>query len=264
MTLQFSVLASGSTGNAIYVQTGKQRLLIDAGLSGKKIVENLCAIGVDPAALDALIITHEHSDHIKSAGVLSRKYQLPVYANPKTWQAMEGLIGKVPLEQKFHLERNQPALFGNIELEPFHVSHDAVDPMFFVFHNEGKKLALATDMGYVSDQIKGTVKNADAYIFESNHDINLLRMGHYPWNVKKRILGDSGHVSNEDSAYALADVVGDRTSRIYLAHLSRDNNMKDLARMTVQQVLEEEETGIGHTFHLYDTDPFVPTSLHTL
>lgn len=264
MTLQFSVLASGSTGNAIYVQTGKQRLLIDAGLSGKKIVENLHAIGVDPAALDALIVTHEHSDHIKSVGVLSRKYQLPVYANVKTWQAMEGLIGKVPTEQKFHLDRNQPAAFGNIELEPFHVSHDAADPMFFVFHHEGKKLALATDMGYVSDQIKGTVKNADAYIFESNHDINLLRMGRYPWNVKKRILGDSGHVSNEDSAYALADIVGDRTSRIYLAHLSRDNNMKDLARMTVKQVLEEEDTAIGHTFHLYDTDPFLPTNLHTL
>ena len=89
-------------------------------------------------------------------------------------------------------------------------------------------------------------------------------MGRYPWNVKKRILGDSGHVSNEDSAYALADIVGERTSRIYLAHLSRDNNMKDLARMTVKQVLEEEDTGIGHTFHLYDTDPFLPTSLHTL
>ncbi len=116
-------------------------------------------------------------------------------------------------------------------------------------------------MGYVSEHIKGTIQNSDMLIFESNHDMNMLRMGRYPWNVKRRILGDLGHVSNEDAALALAEVIGDNTSRVYLAHLSQDNNMKELARMTVSQMLEEKGHGVGSEFHLLDTDPYTPTSL---
>ncbi|MED4174806.1 MBL fold metallo-hydrolase, partial [Halalkalibacterium halodurans] len=128
-------------------------------------------------------------------------------------------------------------------------------------HHDGKKLVLATDMGYVSERIKKTIENADTLIFEANHDLNMLRMGRYPWNVKRRILSDVGHVSNEDAAYALAEVIGDRTERIYLAHLSLDNNMKELARLTVEQVLQEQGLAVGERFRLYDTDPYKPTPL---
>ncbi|MEB1808219.1 MAG: MBL fold metallo-hydrolase [Bacillaceae bacterium] len=261
MTLQYSVLASGSSGNALYVATENQRILIDAGLSGKKMDELLKTIGCQPKELDAILVTHEHSDHIKGVGILARKYDLPVYANAKTWQAMEKDLGTLSSEQKFHFEREEIKQFGDLEVESFGVSHDAAEPMFYVFHHSGKKLVLATDMGYVSERIKGTIKNADAYIFESNHDINMLRMGRYPWSVKRRILSDVGHVSNEDAAHALADVVGEQTSRVYLAHLSKDNNMKDLARMTVSQILDERDCGHGHQFSLYDTDPDKPTEL---
>ncbi|MGY4688241.1 MBL fold metallo-hydrolase [Salibacterium sp. K-3] len=264
MALSFSVLASGSTGNAVYVETERQRLLIDAGLSGKKIENLFAQISRSPADIDGVLITHEHSDHIKGAGVLARKYQLPLYANPKTWQAMESSLGTIASDQKFVFEQNAVETFEDLDIESFPVSHDAADPMFFVFHHEGKKFTLATDMGYVTEQTKGLIRNSDMFVFEANHDLNMLRMGRYPWNVKRRILGDTGHVSNEDAASALAEVVGDRTSRVYLAHLSRDNNMKELARMSVRQILEEEECGVGHTFHLYDTDPYEAKPLVTL
>ncbi|MGO4889050.1 MBL fold metallo-hydrolase [Anaerobacillus sp. MEB173] len=261
MSLSFSVLASGSTGNAIYVATEKKRLLIDAGLSGKQMEKLFEKINCDPSQLDGILVTHEHSDHIKGVGILARRYDIPVYANKKTWLAMEKDLGKLSLEQKFHFEVETVKSFGDLDVESFGVSHDAAEPMFYVFHHEGKKLVLATDLGYVSERIKGTIKDADMYIFESNHDMNMLRMGRYPWNVKRRILSDVGHVSNEDAGLALCDVITDKTSRIYLAHLSLDNNMKDLARMTVQQTLEENGYVIGDKLKLYDTDPAKPTEL---
>ncbi|RHW40405.1 MBL fold metallo-hydrolase [Neobacillus notoginsengisoli] len=261
MTLQFSVLASGSTGNAIYVESGEYSFLVDAGLSGKQMEGLFQKIGREMRNLSGILVTHEHSDHIKGLGVAARKYKLPIYANEKTWQAMEHSIGEVPTEQKFVFGMETVKSFGSLDIESFGVSHDAAEPMFYVFHSGGKKLVVITDTGYVSDRMKGTISNADAYVFESNHDVQMLRMGRYPWNVKRRILSDVGHVSNEDAAIAMSEVAGERTKRIYLAHLSLDNNMKDLARMSVAQTLETRGIRIGEQFDLYDTDPRVPTVL---
>lgn len=257
MTLRFSVLASGSTGNAFYIESERQKLLVDAGLSGKKLTELFQKIQVDPSDLSGILVTHEHSDHIKGLGIFARKYNLPIYANEKTWKAMDKSIGKVSVDQRFLFQMEEVKTFEDMDVESFGVSHDAAEPMFYTFHSNGKKVALVTDLGYVSERIKKTVEDADAYIFEANHDVEMLRMGRYPWSVKRRILGDSGHVSNEDSGLALADIISNRTKRIYLAHLSLDNNMKDLARMSVDQVLQERGINIG----LYDTDPEEPTSL---
>lgn len=261
MTMQFSVLASGSTGNAVFVESDGRSFLVDAGLSGKKMEELFSSIGRKIADLSGIFITHEHSDHIKGLGVLARKYKLPVYANQKTWQAMDRLTGTIDDSQKFVFETETVKTFGAVDIESFGVSHDAAEPMFYIFHNNGKKLVLITDTGYVSDRMKGLISNADAYVFESNHDVGMLRMGRYPWSVKQRILSDVGHVSNEDAALAMTDVIGPQTKRIYLAHLSADNNMKELAKMSVTQTLEQKDTGVGHQFHLYDTDPKVPTPL---
>jgi phosphoribosyl 1,2-cyclic phosphodiesterase len=211
--------------------------------------------------LDGLLVTHEHSDHIKGLGVFARRYKTPVYANEKTWQAMEGALGTIPTEQKFIFQTGTVKAFGDIDIESFGVSHDAAEPMFYLFHHEGKRLALATDLGYVSDHIKGTIKEADAYILEANHDIQMLLAGRYPWNVKRRILGDSGHISNEDAGQALTEMFSDRTKQVYLAHLSKDNNMKELARMSVQQKLEEHGIRAGIHLELFDTDPDIPTKL---
>lgn len=205
--------------------------------------------------LDGIFVTHEHSDHIKGLGVLARKYQLPVYANEKTWKAMEGHIGNIDNGQKFVFQMETVKSFGSLDVESFGVSHDAAEPMFYVFHYNGRKLALITDTGYVSDRMKGIIRSANVFVFESNHDVGMLQMGRYPWNIKRRILSDVGHVSNEDAALAMTDVIGDETSRIYLAHLSQDNNMKELARMSVQQTLAAKGFMTGETFDLYDTDP---------
>ncbi|MCM3705961.1 MULTISPECIES: MBL fold metallo-hydrolase [Cytobacillus] len=261
MSLQFSVLASGSTGNAIFVETEGHSFLVDAGLSGKQMEGLFQHIGRDIGKLSGILVTHEHSDHIKGVGILARKYKLPIYANEKTWLAMDGLIGQVPVDQKFHFDMEAVKTFGSLDIQSFGVSHDAADPMFYVFHHNGKKLVLITDTGYVSDRMKGLISNAEAYVFESNHDVQMLRMGRYPWNIKRRILSDVGHVSNEDAALAMSEVAGDRTKSFYLAHLSQDNNIKDLARMSVTQTLESRGIIVGEQFDLLDTDPKVPTIL---
>jgi phosphoribosyl 1,2-cyclic phosphodiesterase len=261
MSLHFSILASGSTGNMLYVGTDKQKLLVDAGLSGKNAEALFQQIGAKLQDLSGILVTHEHSDHIKGLGVLARKYKLPIYANEKTWRAMEPLIGNISSEQKFIFPTGTVKTFGDIDVESFGVSHDAAEPMFYVFHHNGKKIAVITDTGYVSDRMKGVIKGADVFVFESNHDVEMLRMGRYPWSVKRRILSDVGHVSNEDAALAMTDVITDNTKHIYLAHLSQDNNMKELANMSVTQVLESKGLPVGQSFLIHDTDPKIPTKI---
>ncbi|TYS18062.1 MBL fold metallo-hydrolase [Rossellomorea vietnamensis] len=261
MSMHFSVLASGSTGNAIFVETDQNSFLVDAGLSGKQMEALFQKIGRNIKELTGILVTHEHSDHIKGIGILARKYGLPIYANAKTWKAMDPLIGNVPLEQKFEFGMEKVQTFGSLDIESFGVSHDAAEPMFYTFHHEGRKLVLVTDTGYVSDRMKGIISNANTYVFESNHDVDMLRMCRYPWSIKRRILSDVGHVSNEDAAIAMSEVFGDQTKSIYLAHLSKDNNMKDLARMSVSQTLESKGVRVGEQFNLLDTDPKNPTEL---
>lgn len=264
MTISFSILASGSSGNAFYIRTEKESILVDAGVSGKEMERLMAEAHIDPGSLTRLLVTHEHSDHIKGLGVIARRYRLPIYANEKTWKAMEGSIGKIETGQKFLFNVEETKTLGDLDIESFGVSHDAAEPMFYSFHHQGKKVSLVTDLGYVSERIKKTVENADAYIFEANHDVEMLRMGRYPWNVKRRILGDSGHVSNEDCALALCDIIGNQTKDIYLAHLSRDNNMKDLASLSVGNILKERGFRLGTDLHLRETDPKAPTALHEL
>src|SRR5690606_10264046 len=259
--MRFSVLASGSTGNAIYVENDEHSFLVDVGLSGKKMEQLFNKIGREMKNLSGILVTHEHSDHIKGLGVIARKYNLPIYANEKTWKAMEGLIGKVHSEQQFIFPMESVKSFGALDIESFAVSHDAVDPMFYVFHENGRKLVIITDTGYVSDRMKGIIRGADSYVFESNHDISMLQMGRYPWSIKRRILSDVGHVSNEDAAVAISEVVFEKPTQVYLSHLSKDNNMKDLARMSVTQTLQSCGVITGEYVHLHDTDANKPTEL---
>lgn len=262
--MRFSVLASGSTGNSIYVETEDHAFLVDAGLSAKRMEQQLISIGRSMANVDGIFVTHEHSDHIKGIGVLARRHKVPIYANEKTWMAMDGLVGEIPLEQRFHFNMETSMSFGTLDIQSFAVSHDSVDPMFYVFHENDRKLAVITDTGYVSDRMKGHIQASDAYVFESNHDVSMLQMGRYPWSVKRRILSDVGHVSNEDAAVAMSEVVAEKETSIYLSHLSKDNNMKDLARMSVSQTLESCGIRTGEFVHLFDTHAERPTELVTV
>jgi len=262
--MRFSVLASGSTGNSIYVENDEHAFIVDAGLSGKRMEQLFAKIDRNMKQLSGIFVTHEHSDHIKGIGVLARKSNVPVYANAKTWQAMDGLVGDIPLEQRFEFEMDTVKHFGSIAIESFAVSHDAADPMFYTFHENGRKLVVITDTGYVSDRMKGIIRGADSFVFESNHDVNMLQMGRYPWSIKRRILSDVGHVSNEDAAVAMSEVVFEKPTNIYLSHLSKDNNMKELARMSVTQTLQSCGIIVGEYVKLFDTDAEEPTQLVTV
>lgn len=259
--MKFSVLASGSTGNSIYVENGQHAFIVDAGLTGKKMETLLAQIDREAKQLSGILVTHEHSDHIKGVGVLARKHNIPVFANAKTWEAMNSSIGNIPLDQRFEWKTDEVKTFGGLDIQSFAVSHDAAEPMFYTFQEDGRKLVVMTDTGYVSDRMKGFISTADAYVFESNHDVSMLQMGPYPWKIKRRILSDVGHVSNEDAAVAMSEVVAEKETQIYLAHLSKDNNMKELARMSVSQTLESCGIRAGEFLHLHDTDAEKPTPL---
>jgi phosphoribosyl 1,2-cyclic phosphodiesterase len=247
-----SVLASGSSGNALYIETPKKRILVDVGLTGKKIISLFSEIKRNPSSLDAILITHEHSDHIKGVGVIACKYQLDVYANLDTWKAMERKVGRLESAQKHIFNMGEVKNFGDIDIESFGVSHDAASPQCYIFHKDGKTFVMLTDTGYVSEQVRGVICNADVYLIESNHDVQMLRVGSYSWNLKQRILSDRGHLSNEDSAKAMADCLGDRTKRIYLGHLSQKNNLKELSRMAMENTLKNFG-GVNKRVKIYDT-----------
>lgn len=262
--INMSVLASGSTGNAIYVESEKGSLLVDAGLTGKKIEGLFDQIDRKVENLNGILVTHEHIDHIKGLGVLARKYKLPVYANEKTWERIEHADKNIPSDQKFLFNPYETKTIAGMDIESFGVSHDAVDPQFYIFNNNYKKLTVITDTGYVSDRMKGMIHGSDCYVFESNHDVDMLRMGRYPWKTKQRILSDMGHVSNEDAAYAMRDVITGSTKRIYLSHLSQDNNMKEIANMSVKQILNAHDIDTDNEVMICDTDKAVATPIYEI
>lgn len=255
--MKISVLASGSTGNCTYIEKGNFRCLIDVGLTGKKIEENLKKINKNIKDITHIFITHEHVDHAKSAGVLARKYKIPVYANTKTWQAMK--IGEVPPELKCHFEKEETKEILGVSITSFGVSHDAADAQFYTIESEGKKFSIVTDTGYVSDKMIEYIKNSNSLVFESNHEESMLLASSYPWKTKQRILSDYGHISNTDSANYLAKIIGEKTKNIYLAHLSLENNTKDLAYITVKNILTEKGFDCEKKINLLNTDAKEPT-----
>lgn len=263
---KYSILASGSSGNSFYLETPKKKLLIDAGLSGKKITGLLAEIDRKPEDLDAILITHEHSDHIHGVGVLARKYGMDLYANEATWKAMEGTkyLGKVDDAQKHIFEMGKTKTFGDIDIESFGVSHDAAAPQFYRLMKDGKSFVMLTDTGYVSDRMAGVVENADGYLIESNHDVEILRSGAYPWSLKQRILSDKGHLSNEDGADTMIRTLGNRTKKIYLGHLSKENNIKELAHMTMVNQLAQADLAVNHDFQVLDTSLDTATPLTSI
>ncbi|UQS82100.1 MBL fold metallo-hydrolase [Bombilactobacillus folatiphilus] len=251
--MQISVLASSSQGNSLYIKTPNKRILVDAGLSGKKIKDLLASIGEDIQQLDAILVTHEHSDHIRGVGILARRYGLDVYANAKTWQAMRAKIGPVDSHQQHLFEANSVLTLGDLDIESFSVSHDAIDPQFYNFHYQDHSFVDLTDTGYVSDRVKYIIQNADGFLMECNHDLEMLRQGYYPWSLKQRIISDEGHLSNLDGANALMDVIGNQTKQVFLGHLSPENNLPKLAHQTVSELLQQHDYGVDHDFWLHDT-----------
>ena len=295
--VRFTVLASGSKGNSSVVTGGRTRILVDAGLSCRELFRRMRLAGEEPETLDAIVITHEHQDHINGLAVTARKLGIPVYVTEGTHRAwmrwlmprrqmtyaqwleqcrqqaaarqaeadaatsesepeeVDAAAGAEPeatapepataapqkdptwLPSVEYFQAGQPFQIGDIAVSPFTIPHDAVDPVGFVFQAEGVRMAVATDLGYVPPNVKAQLKGLDLLLFESNHDVEMLRDGPYPWSVKQRVLSRVGHLSNDAAAEFLETEYDGQAAYVILAHLSESNNLPELARVTAERAL---------------------------
>ncbi len=242
--LKFSVLASSSSGNCAFIATPKTRLLIDAGLSAKETYARLEAIGENPCDIDAILVTHEHSDHVCGLPALARrlardkKQRVPVYLTKLTapmidWNSASG----PPMITEF--QAGMRFTIGDIEVTSFTIPHDAVDPIGFTFVGEGAKVGIATDLGYVPDSIKVHLADVDLLLLESNHDLDMLKVGPYPWSVKQRVMSRKGHLSNDVASQFLLDNLSSRAQTVMLGHLSEHNNHPEIVRLIAAQALQQ-------------------------
>jgi phosphoribosyl 1,2-cyclic phosphodiesterase len=322
--VRFTVLASGSKGNCAVVSGGQTRILVDAGLSCREVFRRMRQAGEDPATLDAILITHEHQDHVNGLGVTARKLGIPVYFTEgthrawmrwltprrqmtyKQWleqcreqaaarqaecEASEGdpddtedieelaasaseaaaaemqvarRTQKEPKDPTWlpavkYFEAGKPLQIGDIAVSPFTVPHDAVDPVGFVFQAEGVRMAVATDLGYVTPNVKASLKQLDLLLLESNHDLEMLRDGPYPWSVKQRVLSRVGHLSNEAAAAFLETEYDGQATYIILGHLSESNNLPELARVTAERALSGQASLLANRLLLAEQhQPLIP------
>ena len=238
MEIKFCSLSSGSSGNCQYLGTARTKILIDAGLSGKRIESLLSSIDVRPEEIDYILVTHEHIDHVKGVGVLSRRYDIPILANEKTWLAMEGLIGEIDPENIRVFQSERAFELDDLGIYPFKIFHDAAEPVGYSIYYKKRKISIMTDTGWVNDNMKNAIKDSSLYLIESNHDIKMLKEGSYPWYLKHRILSTKGHLSNIDAARVLTEVLEGNGEIVLLGHLSKDNNIPELAYNTVKEYIE--------------------------
>ena len=245
MRLEFCTLASGSSGNCTYIGSDHTKILIDAGISGKKIEEGLAELKLTGNDIDALFITHEHVDHIKGAGILSRRFDIPIFATAETWAAMESGLGKIAPSNKRIVYADEMCPINDICVKPFEIPHDAAEPVGYNIFAGEKKITLATDIGHATDILRENLEGSDLLLLESNHDIEMVKRGPYPWNLKQRILGECGHLSNVAAGELLAEIMTGKLKYVFLGHLSEDNNNPHLAYETVENILRNNRIEVG-------------------
>ena len=232
--MKVCVLASGSSGNCTYVESNSTRILIDLGTSSLYVEKKLKEINVDPTTIDGIFITHTHIDHIKGLKVFLKKYHTKIFLSEEILKEIKQDINP----SNYEIIDKQVVL-NDFTVTMFKISHDAPDANGYVFASGNKSVVYVTDTGYINQKNHKLLTNHNVYVFESNHDIEMLMNGKYPYHLKQRILGDKGHLSNKDSAYYLSKFVGDNTKCIILAHISQDNNTKELALSTLENTLKE-------------------------
>lgn len=247
MGVSVSVLASGSRGNAAVVESSKARILVDAGISCRETFKRLKSAGLDPRSLNAILITHEHSDHVLGLATLARKLNVPVFMTGATHHAWSRSLrdesGELPKLAKLEVfSAGRSFQIADITVTPFTIPHDAADPVGFTFRAEGTKIAIATDLGYIPASICDHLRKCDVLMIESNHDLEMLRVGPYPWSVKQRVMSRVGHLSNESLAQFFAKDYDRGASYIVLAHLSEQNNHPEIARQAAENALGPQIT----------------------
>lgn len=260
-------IASGSSGNCIFVGSGRTKLLVDAGVSAKRIEEGLNTIGLTCRDIDGILITHEHADHIKGLGVLARKHQLPMYGTLRTIQCLKtySQLGEYDLNLYQSISPDTPFAIGDIEIEANRTWHDAADPVCYHFQHSGHKISIATDLGNYNPYLLDKLSESDLLLIEANHDIRMLEVGPYPYQLKQRILSDHGHLSNELSGEFIKKLLNDHIHGIILGHLSKENNYPELAYQTVKLALNENDYGAcAEDFHLTVASRDMPSAHYTL
>ena len=240
-------IASGSSGNCIYIGSDDTHILVDAGISNKRIQQGLNEIGLTGNDMSGILITHEHSDHMKGLGVLSRKYHIPVYGTRETLAeiACSSSLGEFDKELLTPICPDVDFMLGDLHVKPFSIDHDAANPVAYRVRCGGKSVAVATDMGHFDQYIIDNLQGLDALLLESNHDVRMLETGPYPYYLKRRILGDHGHLSNENAGRLLNRVLHDRLKKVFLGHLSKENNYEELAYETVRLEIDEGDCPYG-------------------
>jgi phosphoribosyl 1,2-cyclic phosphodiesterase len=298
--MRMTVLASGSKGNSTLVSSSRTRILVDAGLSCRELLKRMHLADEDPAAIDALLITHEHQDHVQGVAVLARKLGVPVYFSEAThrawmrwmmphkrmtyaaWLAQrraqvlaageEAPLPCLPEQTEQEDPCRLPGVeyfsagsgfsIGDIAITPFTIPHDAADPVGFVFEADGVRMAIATDLGYMPPNVKMAIRNCDVLMLESNHDLEMLREGPYPWSVKQRVMSRVGHLSNEAASDFLEKNYDGHASYVVLAHLSECNNLPELARVTAERALRDRMSLLANKLKLAQQDaPLEPICL---
>jgi len=248
--MKFCTLSSGSSGNAAFLEHRGTRLLIDCGHSGKHIEDGLQSIGERPEAINYILITHEHVDHIRGAGVFSRKYNVPIYASGKTWDWMlaRGALGPIASCNVRCFQTNEEIFLDNICARPFKTPHNAVDSHGFRFECDGKIAVLATDIGHINEEMEKSLMDCEMAILEANHDEKMLLDGEYPEYLKERILSDYGHLANRASAQLAASMIEGGTKHLILGHLSRDNNTPEKVRNEMKKAFDKIGAKGGQDF----------------
>ncbi len=257
-------LFSGSSGNSTFIKAGNTNILVDCGESGSRIEESLYRIGVDPSSLHCIFITHEHTDHIKGAGILSRRYNLPIYATYGTWQKMITKIGKVNCDLVRYIQGGVPFGAFDAVVTPFSTPHDSMESVGFTIDYNGKKVSVATDIGVMNKTVYDNIKNSDIVLLESNHDVDMLLHGPYSPELKRRVRSSVGHLSNDDCALTCAHLLENGVKHILLGHLSLDNNTPTVAYATTEESLVMKGAKVGRDVTLEVASRYSPSQKYII
>lgn len=231
--LKFCSLYSGSSGNSLFVETSNTKILIDAGESCKKIENALNGLNVDINDIDAILVTHEHSDHIKGLGTIAKKFDIPIYANKETWDAMPQIAEKIQPSNQNQFKPYEKFDIGDLKILPFQIPHDAANPCGFNLFYGNQKISIATDLGHMDSKLIKYLEESQFILLEANYDPNILKCSKYPYTLKQRIAGPNGHLSNEMAGKTISYLMKSGLNKVMLGHLSKENNFPELAYQTV-------------------------------
>lgn len=258
MSLKFATIASSSSGNCTFIGTEYTNILIDAGLSGRKIEEGLKELELNGNDIDAIFVTHEHIDHVDGIGVMSRRYNIPVYATEGTWENMPSKVNSRTIrnDYKRNVYANENVIFNDIVIKPFNIPHDAAEPVGYSIMTDNEKITIATDIGHITDELKENVRGSSVLLLESNHDVEMLKNGSYAYSLKQRILSAYGHLSNYNAGKFLSDFADSKLKYVFLGHLSRENNTPRVAFDTVRDIVCESGIELGGDFDMWVASPY--------